>query len=632
MHSPQARAAMPAMGNLVGRWLNEWLLVRQLGQGGMGAVYLAQGTDDRLVAIKVLHPSLAADAALVERFHAEARAASRIGHPSIVAVRDLGHAPPDLHYLVMEYLSGRSLTKALEDGAMAPARVCELVSQMLAGLSAAHVRGVVHRDLKPDNLQLVTDPQGREQLKILDFGVAKVLGGPGSGQTVAGTLVGTPEYMAPEQVAGDQVDARADLYAVGIIAYRLLTGVLPFTGPTVLAVLMSHQQDVPASPSSINPLVPQAVSDVVMRALAKKPEGRFSSADEMRQEWLSAFRARRASSVNLPALGRLGANPASSPGTPPPATSAATPTPRPPPRAERPALRTLFTVRLSPPGRGALRLPCVQVSSGGLLLEDPGPALPSRWRGEAELELPGGSTPVTLEVVGHVTAQQAREWGTAPGHWVQPVKASDEVRALLMACARGLTPPPASATPAVGDDPGIDRLVRSYGDGRQDDPYGFLQLRNGAPMPEIRRRVREIESVLEAPLGRRLSPRQRQELEKAQARVREAAARLLQPGSRARLDAERGDLAGVAQAIRAGISVTELAAARDEYLSRHAGGASRSRIHEVTARAWEARGRFSEALEELERALKADPLNLGLHKAYWPLRRKVFPDLDESAV
>src|SRR5690606_27479269 len=176
-----------------------------LGQGGMGAVYLAQGSDDRLVAVKVLHPSLAADAGLVERFHAEARAASRIGHPSIVAVRDLGHAPPDLHYLVMEYLSGRSLSKALDDGAMEPARVGELVSQILAGLSAAHVRGVVHRDLKPDNLHLVLDANGREQVKILDFGVAKLLGGPGSGQTVAGTLVGTPEYMAPEQVAGDQV-------------------------------------------------------------------------------------------------------------------------------------------------------------------------------------------------------------------------------------------------------------------------------------------------------------------------------------------------------------------------------------------------------------------------------------------
>ncbi|HLT29548.1 MAG TPA: protein kinase [Myxococcaceae bacterium] len=628
---PRATPAAPGLGNLVGRWLGEWLLVRLLGQGGMGAVYLSQGSNGQLVAVKVLHPALSRDAALVERFHAEARAASRIGHPSIVGMIDLGHAPPDLHYLVMEHLVGRPLSQVLEEGVIALPRTRELVAQVLAGLAAAHVRGVVHRDLKPDNL-FVVKHEGQEQAKILDFGVAKLVGGVGSGQTVAGTLVGTPEYMAPEQVAGEAVDARADLYAMGVIAYRMLTGVLPFRGPTVLAVLMAHQQEVPPAPSTLNPAIPIEVSDVVMRALEKRASDRFASAQDMRQAWLAGFRQRRPSSVSLPALGtpipRAGTTP--SPATPPSPRSGALATTSPAP-ASRPPPVELFRVRLEAPGGRPVRLSCVQVSSGGLLLQDEGSEWPSRFRTDAQLELSGGAIPVTLEVVGHVTPTQAKAWGTAPGHWMQPVRPTPDVTRFLADFAPGKRPTPVSESQVVADDPAIDRLVRRYVRGRTDDPYGLLEIPSGSTVEAVRRRVREVEAALTAPLSGRLSTRQRGELEKALTDVRSAAQRLLRPASRARLDADRGDLRGVAQAIRAGISVTELAAAREEYLSRNTGAASRSRIHEVTARSWEARGRFEEALEEFERALRADPLNLSLHKAYWPLRRKVFPHLDESA-
>jgi tetratricopeptide (TPR) repeat protein len=214
---------------------------------------------------------------------------------------------------------------------------------------------------------------------------------------------------------------------------------------------------------------------------------------------------------------------------------------------------------------------------------------------------------------------------------MQPVRPSPDVTRFLADFAPGRRSTPIAESQVVADDPTLDRLVRRYLHGNVTDPYAVLEIASGSTVEAVRRRVREVEAALTTPLAGRLSTRQRGELEKALATVRSAGQQLLRPTSRARLDADRGDLRGVAQAIRAGISVTELAAAREEFLSRNTGAASRSRIHEVTARAWEARGRSEEALEEFERALRADPLNLSLHKAYWPLRRKVFPHLDESA-
>ncbi|MCI0571199.1 MAG: protein kinase [Myxococcaceae bacterium] len=667
--SPRTAREQGEQRDLSGRHVGELLLVRRLGQGGMGSVYLAQDASGRARAVKVLHPALAADPGLLKRFRAEAEAASRIDHPSIVAMEDLGFEPPDLHFLVMEYLMGTPLSAQLHGQPLPVPRVRALLEQVLSGLEAAHVRGVVHRDLKPDNLFLLPAEEGAaERLKILDFGVAKVLdAGVRLGQTVAGTLIGTPEYMAPEQVKGAEVDGRADLYALGVIAYELLTGVLPFTGPTLIAVLMAHQQEAPVAPAERNPDVPVALSDIILRALAKRPEDRFPSAGAFRDALQEALGRRGgAGHTSLPAEqtfvppapaapqtarvervsspvpkgevassgtlvfggGLAGGNAlladewralaAVLPTELPPAPS------RPPPPLSTPAPsspRQLFTVKLSLPGQPPRTLPCMQLTrGGGLLLADEGTSLPLRTRVPAVLQLPLGESPVVMEVVGRVDAGQGREWGLPEGPWMQLVEVRPEARAQLETFARGETPLPLAAA-RIADAPHVDRMLEPLGPSAGSDPYRLLGLAFDAPFDRVRARVRELQQTLVGVQDRKLSMRQRDEAEAAAERLSRAAAVLSLPSARLRHDAERANWAGVARCIAAGVTASELTEVRAVFLKRHRGAEARSRIHQATAASWEARGDAAQALTEYERALDADPLQLELHRRYWPLRQ-----------
>ena len=223
--TPASSAPDPLLGTTVG----SFRLVRRIGHGGMGSVYLGeQALIGSKVAVKVLHEHLASDASLVQRFYAEARAVNLIGHPNIVNIFDMNVVPPRRYYLIMEYLEGEPLSAA-PPGPMAPEHAIPILIQVCQARQAAHARGVVHRDLKPENIFLCRR-DGPPFVKILDFGIAKLFGSEMQlGQTHAGWIVGTPEYMAPEQGSGEGLDGRADLYALGIIAYRLATGRLPFT-------------------------------------------------------------------------------------------------------------------------------------------------------------------------------------------------------------------------------------------------------------------------------------------------------------------------------------------------------------------------------------------------------------------
>ncbi|HZX42108.1 MAG TPA: serine/threonine-protein kinase, partial [Myxococcaceae bacterium] len=214
--TPATSAPDPLLGTTVG----SFRLVRRIGHGGMGSVYLGEQTlIGSKVAVKVLHEHLASDASLVQRFYAEARAVNLIGHPNIVNIFDMNVVPPRRYYLIMEYLEGEPLSAA-PAGPMPPERALPILVQVCQALQAAHARGVVHRDLKPENVFLCRR-DGPPFVKILDFGIAKLFGGETQeGQTHAGWIVGTPEYMAPEQGAGEALDGRADLYALGVIAYR----------------------------------------------------------------------------------------------------------------------------------------------------------------------------------------------------------------------------------------------------------------------------------------------------------------------------------------------------------------------------------------------------------------------------
>src|SRR5262249_20610832 len=263
--TPATSAPDPLLGTTVG----SFRLVRRIGHGGMGSVYLGEQTlIGSKVAVKVLHEHLASDASLVQRFYAEARAVNLIGHPNIVNIFDMNVVPPRRYYLIMEYLEGEPLSAAAP-GPMAPEAALPVLIQVCQALQAAHARGVVHRDLKPENIFLCRR-EGPPFVKILDFGIAKPFGGERqAGQPPAGWIVGTPESMPPEQGSGDPLDGRADLYALGVIAYRMATGRLPFTGGGVTGILLAHRDTPPVAPRELNPRVSEAWSDAILGALAK---------------------------------------------------------------------------------------------------------------------------------------------------------------------------------------------------------------------------------------------------------------------------------------------------------------------------------------------------------------------------
>src|SRR3954447_11620387 len=241
---------------------------RLLGKGGMGAVYLAE--DEVLgepVALKVILSSFAADeAAMIARFRREAAAARRVSSPSVIRIHDLGEARPGLLYLSMEYFAGRTLTELISQRGVVPLKDAQdLLQQVAAGLEAAHQAGVIHRDLKPSNV-LVGE---RGMVKIIDFGLATTAFG--DGLTATGAILGTPHYMAPEQLRGKPVDARTDIYALGALAYHLVTGRPPFSGDNAIAIGFAHLSETAPTPKSLRKDCPDTLDAAIMSALAKNP-------------------------------------------------------------------------------------------------------------------------------------------------------------------------------------------------------------------------------------------------------------------------------------------------------------------------------------------------------------------------
>jgi len=281
-------AAATVVDPLLGTTLaGAYRIVEVIGSGGMGKVYRAEQTAlDRSVAIKMLHPHLGADPSLAERFYNEARAASRLNHPNSVAVIDFGLADGQRPYLVMEYLRGRDLGTVLdtEGPLLGRPRICHIVLGILAALAEAHELGIVHRDLKPENVLLVRYRDQTEGVKVVDFGLAQLRADITERRpTEPGIVVGTPEYMSPEQFDGDGIDGRADLYALGVVLFELLTGRLPFVHDSILGLAVKHIHDPPPDPRSVAPPghVPPLLAKITLRALAKRPADRFQTAGEM---------------------------------------------------------------------------------------------------------------------------------------------------------------------------------------------------------------------------------------------------------------------------------------------------------------------------------------------------------------
>ncbi len=319
-------------------------ILNKLGEGGMGAVYRAEQISlKRTVALKVLKSELSAEPGLVRRFNAEAELAAKLNHPNTVTLYDFGQDADGSLFIAMEFLEGRSLREVvMKDGPLPPARALAITDQVCASLSDAHGRGIVHRDLKPDNVMLIQIGKRSDVVRVLDFGIAKLRDEQGDitamPMTRAGDLLGTPQYMAPEQIRGEKVDARTDVYALGAMLYEMVTGRLPFEGPSLMAILSKHLTELPVPPhlrrSDLG--IPLPLSQVIMDALQKDPAARPATMDVL-SERLNALGLHAPSREN-PAGSRM---PSPVPGYPPAFYSS------PPPGV--PLLRTPIPGSMQPP-------------------------------------------------------------------------------------------------------------------------------------------------------------------------------------------------------------------------------------------------------------------------------------------
>ena len=276
------RASSPGT-DLVGQVLaDRYHVVRKLGEGGMGQVYLAEHVKmGRKSAIKVMSPSMVHDPDAVARFNREAANASRISHPNVCAVYDFGETPDGLIYLAMEFVEGEPLTELLaREGELPVSRAGAIFLQVADALQAAHDLGIVHRDLKPDNVMLSRARDGADVVKVVDFGIAKAVGGRDTQKvTKTGLVVGTPEFMSPEQLAGDPVDGRSDLYALALVFFKMLTGELPFAGTTAQDTMVQRLTDEPATLADVRPDLrfPPGLQGALDTALARNPGDRYQS-------------------------------------------------------------------------------------------------------------------------------------------------------------------------------------------------------------------------------------------------------------------------------------------------------------------------------------------------------------------
>jgi serine/threonine protein kinase len=568
--------------DFLGQKFGSFEVVSELGRGGMGTVWLAEhALIQKRVAVKVLHAHLARDRRLVARFLSEARTLTMVQHENVVTLYDLDMRE-GRPYLVMEYLEGQNLA-SFARGPLEPALVVDLLTQVCDALTAAHAHGVVHRDLKPGNIFLVPVSGGRQRVKLLDFGIAKLLSYPtGITPTQDGMLVGTPEFMAPEQCGGGKVDARADIYAAGVVGYLLATGTLPFMGSHPAEVLLAHMIKAPRMPHEVRPEVPQALSSILVRAMAKRPEDRYASAVELRQALQAALAPERS---------------------------------KPPPMSAR--------MRVNG-SSGTVELRCERVGRTGLFLNTEAPPPPLLEDVGLLLKLPGGELACTGQVVRHVSAEQARQWNMAPGFGLQ---LRDTAPGFLEAFERLLagervapqTPPLSNAQ----EDLRAEGVLQRFRSRLQGDHYLLLGAPWDADFDTVRVGTREARLALEPLLKLPLSPGQRAQVDRALERLEEASHVLGHPERRAEYDAGLRNLEGLLRCLSAGLTVTALEQCRRRFLARHRVPEGHAMLHMATGDAFAAQGKLPEAMDSYEAALRIDPLHLEALKKWRSLRAKV---------
>ena len=280
-----ALRATSAGGSLEGTIIAErYHVLKKLGEGGMGTVYLAEHVKmGRKAALKVMNPGMNQDADAIARFNREAANASRLNHPNVCAIYDFGETPEGLIYLAMEFIEGDSLTKVVEtNGALPSQRAANIIHQAADALAVAHDYGIVHRDLKPDNIMIAKNRDGSDQVKVVDFGIAKASSSDAQKVTKTGLVVGTPEYMSPEQLAGDKLDGRSDIYSLALVAFNCFTGTLPFPSDSQQESMIMRLTDRPRTLTEMKSDThwPPELQAVMDKALARDAKDRYASAAE----------------------------------------------------------------------------------------------------------------------------------------------------------------------------------------------------------------------------------------------------------------------------------------------------------------------------------------------------------------
>jgi serine/threonine-protein kinase len=291
-----------AANDLVGTIIAErYHILKKLGEGGMGQVYLAEHVKmGRKSAVKVMNPGMVQNVDAISRFNREAQNASRINHPNVAGIYDFGETAEGLVYLAMEFVEGQPLTEIIrQHGALPPMRASEIARQTAEGLSVAHDMGIVHRDLKPDNIMIAKGRQGADLVKVVDFGIAKAAASEEQKVTKTGMVVGTPEYMSPEQLSGDPLDARSDTYSLALVTFNMLTGKLPFPGETMQETMIMRLTDEPKSLAAMKPDMawPGDLQAVMDKALARAADERYKRASEYAHDLVQAIDRMPATSI-----------------------------------------------------------------------------------------------------------------------------------------------------------------------------------------------------------------------------------------------------------------------------------------------------------------------------------------------
>ncbi len=552
----------------VGLELGQWRVLRPLGGGAMATVWQVEHVElGTRAAAKVLRAQVLSDALAVQTFREEARASARLAHTHVVPVYEAGELPSGQPWLVMEYLEGRTLEAVLAAEDFSAERATELVAQLARALEHAHARGVVHRDLKPANV-MVLQLGARDFVKVVDFGIARVR----DEAAMRGLQVrlGSPDYLAPEQINGFAADARTDVYALGALAWELLVGRPPFWHRPVNAVLSAHLHDSPESPAQHRSSVPAHVAAAVMKALAKNPAERFQT--------VGAFAyALQCAVANRP-----------------------TPVP-----ALEPTLRgDSRHALLAANGIGHLVV-CEHTSSAGCFVACD------------EVVLVGTRVALTFDALeplsGVVTrtfdARDAARWGRQPGFFVEFKNVGTEACVVL----DGAT---------SDNDLHAERTLERLRERLWGGAYTALGVSASAEVAELVFAHEQLDDALQALSEGQLSPRRASDLVAAQACLAQCSRLLCDPQLRASYDAERGNWRGVARCLEAGLPAAALEALRFDFLKKNPLADLQARRHAERAHSLVAQGRRHEAFVAVETALCIDPLRLALHDLWASLHTR----------